>query len=401
MCDAAQVLGPRACARVCAFVQDEARMAKVYMGLVGLVLGVLAQYVVRRLASRGTPVLEAPTEASSPKRSGGKRTVVLLGSEQSGKTNVFLRLSMGVAPDTATTQHVNRATVPADGAASQQALDLIDVPGHARLRTQAWDYLDTADALVFCIDASVASRGGSEGAAAAAALSTMKRTDLQGALIDSVDYLHDTLRTLAQRRLEAGATAKPPPALLILFTRMDRSPLFQDKSMLDDEKRRAQLLARCRRGLETALVSRRTSRGLHRTTADDAMRGRVTIDSIQEVQSAEQTSWLQRAKAAAARVPFLASWLPSDEKTAAELHPTRFGHNVRAGEGHKLSEELALDYLVAASGSAMDQPLHRLHPRVVEDGHAAMGLSHVDRAGWAPQAGQDHLGDLYTWIASL
>lgn len=351
----------------------------------------------RALAAKAVP--EAPSEAT--KKKSGPRKVVLLGGEQAGKTNVFLRLTMDVAPDTATSQRVNTASV-ARSEKNPHGLQLVDVPGHARLRTAAYDHLDDADALVFCIDASVASRGGSESATAAAALSTMKKTDLQESLMESVDFLHDTLRTLAERR--RGGSAPPPPALFVLFTRADKSPLFADRRMLSDEKRRTQLMARCRRGLESALASRRISRGLHRTT--DAPKGRVTVDGIAEVADTRR-SYVGQAQDALApvlrAVPFLRWAAPAeDERVAAELHPTRFGHNVKAGAGHKQSAELASDYIVPTSRAGVDELLTRLHTQVIQHGEASWGLASIDRgATWQPGAGQDSLDDLARWLQAL
>ncbi|WFD20798.1 hypothetical protein MCAP1_003052 [Malassezia caprae] len=355
------------------------------------VLGVVLVSLAQRQRT-----LAPPVQAAGPPRSRQPRTLVLLGSEQAGKTSVFLRMALGVTPETATSQAVSTASLEAGRYGP--ALRLVDVPGHARLRAHAWEWLDEADALVFCIDASVASRGGSESATAAAALSTMKRTDLQEALTETIDYLHDTLAALAARRLAPGAPARTPPALYLLFTRADRSPLFSERAMLRDEKRRTQLLARCRRGVANALMARRTSRGLHATSSAAGAQGRVTIEALGEVRAAEQPRRLDAARAWLARVPGLA-WLAAAEKrTAAELHPTRFGHNVRAGAGHKVSEERALDYL-AAAGRAASDPLDSLDTRVVASGHASLGLASLEPAGWAPAtAAATDLDDLAAWL---
>ena len=64
-----------------------------------VVLCVTAVLLLRR--TRAVP--EAPYVSKGP------RKVVLLGVEEAGKTNVFLRMVMGVAPDTTTSQRVNAA----------------------------------------------------------------------------------------------------------------------------------------------------------------------------------------------------------------------------------------------------------------------------------------------------
>lgn len=338
--------------------------------------------------------LRKPRSATMPieARVRSPPNVVLLGAEQAGKTSVFLRLSMDVAPDTVTSQRVQSAAV----APSERtpALELVDVPGHARLRTAAQEHLDRANALVFCIDASAASRGGSESATAAAALSTMKRTDLQESLMESVDFLHDTLRALAERRAERDA---PPPALLLLFTRADKSPLFVDRRHLGDEKRRAQLLARCRRGVETALASRRISRGMH-TGA-----GRVTVEGIQEVADTRRSLWGRAHDSFLPVLRMLPFWLRTaqdGERIAPALHPTRFGHNVRAGAGHQ--QEVQADYVAPRARMAMDELLTHLDARIVAHGCAEWGLASVDRtASWQPGAGADSLADLYAFLRRL
>ncbi|SHO79269.1 Uncharacterized protein MSYG_3619 [Malassezia sympodialis ATCC 42132] len=358
---------------------------------------ILAVALASALAHRRR-TLAPPVPAAPGARARGTRTLVLLGSEQAGKTSVFLRMALGVTPETATSQQVNTAALEA-GRFGPAALRLVDVPGHARLRAHAWEWLDEADALVFCIDASVASRGGSESATAAAALSTMKRTDLQEALTESVDYLHETLATLAARRLAPGARPRAPPALYLLFTRADRSPLFPERALLRDEKRRAQLLARCRRGVAAALMARRTSRGLHATSSAADAQGRVTIEALGEVPAADAPRTLAAARAWLARLPGLAWLAVRETRTAAELHPTRLGHNVRAGAGHQVSNERALDYLAAASRTAASDPLTSLDARVVAQGHASLGLASLAPAGWAPApAATADLDDLAAWL---
>ena len=148
-----------------------------------------------------------------------------------------------------------------------------------------------------------------------------------------MDYLHDVLHTLA-------AEVPPQPlSLYILFTRMDASPLFSDRAMLADDKRQQQLLARCRRGLETAFMSRRETRGLSRTDA----KGRVVVGEIGDIRG--DASLLERlwGRLRQALVPL--GLVRAEARTAAELHPTRWGHRVRAGEGHQRSAEWALDYI--------------------------------------------------------
>lgn len=186
----------------------------------------------------------------------------------------------------------------------------------------------------------------------------------------------------------------------MLFTRIDCAPVFQDKALLHDDARRAHLLARCERGLSAAFVARRASRGLRRVGA--AAAGRVMMDGIAEVRAAEREPWWARARAAAARWPGLA-WLapPADAPTDAALHPTRFGHNVRDGQGHARSDEHLADYLApGASSSASDAPLTHLDPTLVQGGAASFRLAHVDvQRAWA--ASSRRAADLAPFLAAL
>lgn len=326
-------------------------------------------------------------DPEAPYVSKGPRKVVLLGVEEAGKTNVFLRLVMGIAPDTTTSQRVNAAQLgPSD--AFPRSIELVDTPGHPRLRAQAVDAMKGADAVVFCIDASVASRGANE--PASGMLSTLGRPSLQEALKNSVDYLHDVLHALA-------ADVLPKPlSLSILFTRMDESPLFSDREMLADAKRQQQMLARCRRGLETAFMSRRATRGLSRANAQ----GRVVVGEIGDIRG--DASLLERMWGRVRQTLVPLGLVPAEARTAAEMHPTRWGHRVRAGEGHQRSAEWALDYMVAQRGARAEAPFECLDPRLVQGGCAAMGLGYIDRRGWHPQlSGQDHMHDVHAWLQQL
>ena len=219
VCRLAQTHAPGALAWAC----DAERMQWVLLGgLLALVVALGAGVGARRGA-----VPESKVEAPVRRRRGAPR-VLLLGTEQTGKTALVMRSALGAVPETATSQKENVAK--AQVGELRREVQLIDVPGHKRLRGGAEQHMDEVDAVVYCVDASVASRGGS-GTTAATALSTLKQTDLQDALTESVDYLHEVLGMLARRRRDAG-DARGAPALLVLFTRADRSPLFSDLSLI-------------------------------------------------------------------------------------------------------------------------------------------------------------------------
>jgi signal recognition particle receptor subunit beta len=117
-------------------------------------------------------------------RKSGARTVLLLGPSDSGKTSIFSALVFGSVPKTHTSQHESEGHTilgpPGPLPGEQQVspgssvpVHLIDLPGHPRLRVRANDFLPVADALVFCVDATLAARAATSSTAqgAAAALS--------------------------------------------------------------------------------------------------------------------------------------------------------------------------------------------------------------------------------------
>lgn len=129
------------------------------------------------LPSRRT--LESPHKAKSKSRNRSKRsstpTVLLIGPEQSGKTSLFSKLVLNSVPLTHTSQRESNSItiISIDGnkrlefpddpppSKSSTSIQLIDLPGHPRLRPRVGEYIPTADAIVFCVDATLASRGGS------------------------------------------------------------------------------------------------------------------------------------------------------------------------------------------------------------------------------------------------
>lgn len=147
-----------------------------------VVAALLTAWTMRqRRGVMAVPAAAVPAAAAAAARkASGPRKVLLLGVSQAGKTSLLLDAALGAAPATATTQHVNVAHVAARDA--MPALELVDVPGHARLRAEAWPHLANADAIVFCVDATTASRGAHETGAAAQAAG-------RPSLLDSVEYV--------------------------------------------------------------------------------------------------------------------------------------------------------------------------------------------------------------------
>ncbi len=113
----------------------------------------------------------------------GARTVLLVGPSDSGKTSIFSALVFGSVSKTHTSQSESEGHTllgpPAPLAGEEHdavvrkntPVHLVDLPGHPRLRTKANDFLTSADALVFCVDATLAARAATAAAGASPALS--------------------------------------------------------------------------------------------------------------------------------------------------------------------------------------------------------------------------------------
>ncbi|BGP38125.1 hypothetical protein JCM10449v2_002052 [Rhodotorula kratochvilovae] len=180
----------------------------------------LAVLLITRFSPRREPV------ALRAKRTSGARTVLLAGPLASGKTALFSKLVYGHAPQTHTSMKENEAVVKAKWGAGvaasegekgekEQLLDegdelpaaplptplhLVDLPGHARLRTRALaQYLPAADGVVFAVDG---------------------QSGLAGKNVrEAGEHFHILLSLLSL--LPSSA---PLPSLLILLTKSDLLP---------------------------------------------------------------------------------------------------------------------------------------------------------------------------------
>ncbi|GAW09654.1 signal recognition particle receptor subunit [Lentinula edodes] len=93
----------------------------------------------------------------SRRKSQSKRNLVLLiGPSNSGKTAIFSSLVYGQAPPTITSMQANSSFLDLPG--KRDPIQIVDVPGHPRLRDQFKDFLSSAKALAFVVDANTASR---------------------------------------------------------------------------------------------------------------------------------------------------------------------------------------------------------------------------------------------------
>lgn len=166
----------------------------VVLGLVVLVSFLLTTTRLLRSSSPSSAPSRKDPISTVPKRKPGPRTVLLAGPSDTGKTAVFSALVYGTVPQTHTSQvdatgwtvlgqpeplvssgeggarhgdqydqEEEKRPLSAPGPAPTSiprstAVQLIDTPGHPRLRGRAHDFLEQADALVFCVDATLAAR---------------------------------------------------------------------------------------------------------------------------------------------------------------------------------------------------------------------------------------------------
>lgn len=208
-------------------------------------------------------------------------TVVLVGLSDTGKTSLFSSLVYQTTPSTLPSQKLSQGLIAPSSLAEDGSLKpvtLVDLPGHPRLRPLVDEHLSQADGLVICIDAVMASK----------AVTASTRPGDSETITDVADLLHSTLTTLAKQRARAS-TSVAPPSVLVLFTRVDLSPLLGGAAAgtdaAKDEKRRAQLVSRCKTTLESELGQRRANMGLGRRKA-----GNVKIAGLGKVADADPGS---------------------------------------------------------------------------------------------------------------
>lgn len=151
-------------------------------------LAVILIFLVFLLAVGHIPLgTSPPSQVITEKRKPGPRSALLTGPSGAGKTALFSSLVYGCVPNTHTSQvdtsgwTVLGAPEPSSGekVARSTAVRMIDTPGHPRLRSHAHDFLSQADALVFCVDATIAARGANSTTA----------PEPGSALADAVEYV--------------------------------------------------------------------------------------------------------------------------------------------------------------------------------------------------------------------
>ncbi|CAO3669533.1 unnamed protein product [Umbelopsis ramanniana] len=89
-------------------------------------------------------------------------TYLILGATDAGKTAIFTRLRYNKKSPTITSMKENEATIQLvddDGAAiTKQAIQLVDVPGHERLRFRYADFMPIARGIIFVVDSTTVGR---------------------------------------------------------------------------------------------------------------------------------------------------------------------------------------------------------------------------------------------------
>lgn len=223
------------------------------------------------------------------KRSKGRAsTVVLVGLSDAGKTALFSSLVYQTTPATLPSQKLSQGPIATSSLTTSEGenvkpITLVDLPGHPRLRPLIDEHLHSADGLVICVDAITASK-------ASTSTSSARPGDAE-TITDVADLLHSTLTSLAKQRARSASSSLAPPSVLVLFTRADLSPLLGGAAAgtdaAKDEKRRAQLLSRCKTTLEAELGQRRANMGLGRRKAGGGAGGNVKIAGLGKVVDAD------------------------------------------------------------------------------------------------------------------
>ncbi|KAI5474917.1 signal recognition particle receptor subunit beta [Pseudohyphozyma bogoriensis] len=218
-------------------------------------------------------------------RSKSSNTVLLVGPSASGKTALFARLLYGAAPQTHTSIKENegllksRWAVEASEAKEEQSekeelkdtekdgidaselvpialrrpINIVDLPGHARLRTRLLaQFLPAADKIIFTVDA-VAGLSGK-------------------GLRESAEHLH-LLLTLLSILPPTGE----PPKLLILLTKSDLLPTPRSSTTTSTNPH-SQLIERAKTSLSRELDRRRAS-----STSGSTTNAAATLESLEPV----------------------------------------------------------------------------------------------------------------------
>jgi signal recognition particle receptor subunit beta len=357
-------------------------------------LAVLLTYTLTRPSSKSAAHLVSAGGSTddeyTTKRSHNRAsTVVLVGLSETGKTSLFSSLVYQTTPATLPSQKLSQGIVaPASLDTGLKPVTLVDVPGHARLRPLVDEHLSQADGLVICVDAVMASK-----------TSLSSRPGDAESITDVADLIHATLTALAKQRARSSSRTAPP-SVLVLFTRADLSPLLggagAGTDAAKDDKRRAQLLARCRTALESELGQRRANMGLGTRRA-----GNVKIAGLGKVAEADDVvasggvfGWIRRKLGLGAS----GSNVSADAQEEDDEHDDEVVDYIdwAAAQRAQASDGTG----IGAAGFSLD----RLDEQVVFGGKLDVALASVGKVrSWAQDAtpDTDSLADFKTWIADL
>ncbi|KAH8116879.1 signal recognition particle receptor beta subunit-domain-containing protein [Phellopilus nigrolimitatus] len=157
--------------------------------------------------------------------------VLLVGNEDAGKTAILSTMMYERTLPTHTSFQVNSALIPVPSSPKKQ-LQLVDVPGHPRLRSAFTAHVPDAKAIVFVVDASTITRNGR----------------------DVAEHLHHVLHTI---------TSLPPthalPPLLVLAHKTDLLSSPGSSLSASSQDRASLAIARVRTVLERELEKRRAA----------------------------------------------------------------------------------------------------------------------------------------------
>lgn len=379
-------------------LKDTGIPAQYFVIIPATLLAVILTYTLTKASAKvNAPHLASLVSAHSDytaKRSQNRpSTVVLVGLSDAGKTSLFASLVYGSTPATVPSQTMSQGVVSTSALSDTlKPVTVVDLPGHARLRPLVDEHLHQADGLVICVDAVTASKASTPSTRPAGDVAT---------ITDVADLIHSTLTTLAKQRARSS-TNVAPPCVLVLFTRADLSPLLGGSAAgtdaAKDEKRRAQLLARCKTTLEAELGQRRANMGFgRRKTAGGGGARNVSIAGLGKVADADPGvtgteegvfGWVKRALGLAGKLGF--------------------GGAVDAAgaEDEDDDEDEVVDYIDwaasqrvlnsnDASGAALGAPslnLNKLDDHVVFGGKVEFALASVGKErSWSQQS--EHAGE--------
>ncbi|KIY72117.1 P-loop containing nucleoside triphosphate hydrolase protein, partial [Cylindrobasidium torrendii FP15055 ss-10] len=86
-------------------------------------------------------------------------SVLLVGAADAGKTSIFSKLAYDNPLPSHTSLQTNVSTFLLEG---EKRIQIVDTPGHPRIRDQFRDHLEDARVVVFVVDSSTVSRNGAE-----------------------------------------------------------------------------------------------------------------------------------------------------------------------------------------------------------------------------------------------